>query len=110
MVDKPPALDSNTRDRFGFLPYNRPIEFHGGTLLPLPTFAEAAEWVATYKHKDGFLYPPVVTTQRGSRLPDRAFSTWRCWPEHCRRLFTNSLYMDSRSPSYEWEWEKFAIN
>jgi hypothetical protein len=37
------------------------------------------------------------------------YRTWQSWPEKEQRLITNILYMHSRSPSYEWDWERFMI-
>lgn len=34
---------------------------------------------------------------------------WLSWPEVTRRRFINILYMFSRAPSYEWDWEEFSI-
>jgi hypothetical protein len=39
-----------------------------------------------------------------------AYRTWKSWPDEARLLFTNILYMNSRSPSHEWDWERFTIN
>jgi hypothetical protein len=35
--------------------------------------------------------------------------TWRGWTEEERRLLINALFMHCRAPSYEWDWERFAI-
>jgi len=205
-ANKTMALDGSMQctDRFGYLPHDQTIEFEGGQIVPLDTFLDAATWVAAYAHKDGFLYPPVVTTQLGSPLPgmpwsavedfrwedephtnrpallhhlpssheiglrerpingdlrsnegafllnlaayvfgvrlqfsgwwfdgripiksthniaagpvsisrlfSHGFRVWRHWPEGARLRFTNALYMNSRAPSYEWDWERFAVN
>jgi hypothetical protein len=37
------------------------------------------------------------------------YQTWKTWPEDAKTLITNILYMHSRSPSYEWDWEQFMI-
>lgn len=34
---------------------------------------------------------------------------WRSWIAQEQRLVTNVLYMHCRAPSYEWDWERFAI-
>ncbi len=35
---------------------------------------------------------------------------WQNWPETAKHLFINILYMNSRTPSYQWVWEQFMIN
>lgn len=186
------------RDRFGFLPYKRTIEFEGGKISPLPEFEEISSWIDKYTHEDGFLYPPIVSswmvdpitmkplrkipkTERpahlhrippsheiclsdldihedirkgpGSfivhllaylfgvrlqfyewwvdgRLPIRekamthsvsfskdtvehflshCYRTWRGRSEKEQTLLTNILFMHSRVPSYEWDWERFMV-
>ena len=37
------------------------------------------------------------------------FMMWDSWPLEKQKLMTNVLYMHSRSPSYEWDWEQFMI-
>ncbi|MEM4406590.1 MAG: hypothetical protein QXS68_06045 [Candidatus Methanomethylicaceae archaeon] len=37
------------------------------------------------------------------------YKTWQGWNEREQRLITNVLYMHSRVPSYEWDWERFTI-
>lgn len=37
------------------------------------------------------------------------FVMWDSWPLEKQKLMTNVLYMHSRSPSYEWDWEQFMI-
>lgn len=39
-----------------------------------------------------------------------AYSSWRSWLKPERVRFTNLLYMNSRSDTYEWDWERFTIN
>ncbi|MBM4273334.1 MAG: hypothetical protein FJ134_02575 [Deltaproteobacteria bacterium] len=34
---------------------------------------------------------------------------WKSWNDNERKSFINLLYMHSRSPSYDWEWESFVI-
>jgi len=38
-----------------------------------------------------------------------SYGTWRSWPAEAQKLITNILYMHSRAPSYEWDWEQFII-
>lgn len=37
------------------------------------------------------------------------YRVWQGWPRQEQMLITNVLYMHSRAPSYEWDWERFAI-
>jgi len=45
-----------------------------------------------------------------SRLLSDAYRAWRGWPSRERVRFTNLLYMHVRSATYEWDWERFAVN
>ena len=38
------------------------------------------------------------------------FCVWNNWGVENKQLITNLLYMFSRSPHYEWDWERFAID
>jgi hypothetical protein len=37
------------------------------------------------------------------------YQIWRKWPERNQKLISNLLFMHSRAPSYEWDWERFMI-
>jgi hypothetical protein len=37
------------------------------------------------------------------------YRVWQGWPANERKLITNVLFMHSRAPSYEWDWEQFTI-
>lgn len=52
----------------------------------------------------------AVSSQTASAFLSSAYSTWRGWSDTTRVQFANVLYMNSRSPSYEWLWERFAID
>ena len=52
----------------------------------------------------------VLSPQTTSAFLSSAYSTWKGWAASTRFQFTNVLYMNSRSPSYEWPWERFAID
>jgi len=39
-----------------------------------------------------------------------AYATWKSWQQKEQVRMTNLLYMSSRSPSYEWPWERFTID
>jgi hypothetical protein len=60
---------------------------------------------------------PVKTThgvhvgvQDAAEFVSTAYKTWQMWDGRARKLMTNALYMDARSPCYEWEWEGFTVN
>ncbi len=38
-----------------------------------------------------------------------AVDAWRKWPDEARKRFVNILFMFNRAPSYEWDWEHFAV-
>lgn len=38
------------------------------------------------------------------------FRVWKSWEAENQQLVTNLLYMFSRSPHYEWDWEQFAVD
>jgi hypothetical protein len=39
----------------------------------------------------------------------RCHKMWLGWPKEIQRWMTNLLYMHSRGPMYEWDWESFMI-
>lgn len=39
-----------------------------------------------------------------------SFKEWRAWEAPERKLFTNTLYLHSRSPTHQWDWERFNVN
>ena len=43
-------------------------------------------------------------------LLSHSFGLWKSWDPESQRLITNLLFMFSRSPHYEWEWERFTID
>lgn len=51
----------------------------------------------------------ILEGRRG-HIVSRSYSTWKAWPEEVRTRVTNLLYMNSRSPCYEWPWERFTID
>ena len=61
-----------TSYRFGFLDKQVTYRFTGGEIAPVPEFDAAANWVALYRNKDGFLYPPTGRYQdkEGKPLPN----------------------------------------
>lgn len=53
----------------------------------------------------------VVPTPRSEvAFIAHAYDTWRGWDEEKRRSMINILYLTSRSPCHEWDWERFTIN
>ena len=38
-----------------------------------------------------------------------SYKTWNRWNNENKKLITNILYMHCRAISYEWDWERFAI-
>ncbi|MEK6545681.1 MAG: hypothetical protein AABZ28_04025 [Nitrospinota bacterium] len=38
------------------------------------------------------------------------YNVWKTWDAENQKLIINLLYMFSRSPCYEWEWERFSID
>jgi hypothetical protein len=52
----------------------------------------------------------LTTPQSELLFLSHAYQTWRAWPGQRRRSMTNILYMNSRSPCHEWDWERFTIN
>jgi len=47
---------------FGFLNYPQILAFDGGKIEPVREFEEACAYIDTYANRDGFIYPPEVTT------------------------------------------------
>lgn len=48
------------------------------------------------------------SSQAGNHLSN-AYGIWSAWRESERRRFLNILYMFSRTPAYEWDWEEFLF-
>lgn len=40
---------------------------------------------------------------------DHSYCKWKEWKSERQNLMTNLLFMFSRAPSYEWDWERFTI-
>ena len=51
-----------------------------------------------------------VNKQTESNFFSYSYYTWSQWPKDRRIRFTNILYVNSKAPSYEWDWERFFIN
>jgi hypothetical protein len=50
----------------------------------------------------------ITKTVAGDFL-SHCYQIWRRWPERNQKLVSNLLFMHSRAPSYEWDWERFMI-
>lgn len=51
-----------------------------------------------------------VTGSEATEFVSTAYETWQGWTPRGRIRMTNALYMDARSPCYEWDWEQFTMN
>lgn len=47
---------------FGFLNYPQALEFEGGRIEPVNEFEEGLAYIKAYGNRDGYIYPPEVTT------------------------------------------------
>lgn len=50
-----------------------------------------------------------VTKTGAEDFLSHCYQIWRKWPERKQKLISNLLFMHSRAPSYEWDWERFMI-
>jgi hypothetical protein len=50
-----------------------------------------------------------VTKAVAEDFLSNCYQIWRKWPERNQKLISNLLFMHSRAPSYEWDWERFMI-
>lgn len=55
---------SNTplSELFGFLKHPVTIEFDGGSIEPTDSFQDGLKYIEKYENKDGYIYPPQVTS------------------------------------------------
>lgn len=51
-----------------------------------------------------------ITQQKESDFFSHSYRAWKQWPRDLRIRFTNILYVNSKVPSYEWDWEQFTIS
>lgn len=49
------------------------------------------------------------TKKTAEKFLSHCYQLWKSWPATEQKLITNILYMHSRTPSYEWEWEQFTF-
>ena len=52
------------------------------------------------------IHPTKKTVEK---FLSHCYQLWKGWPATEQKLITNILYMHSRAPSYEWDWEQFMI-
>lgn len=64
--------------------------------MRLPVTKDTRDFFLTYDSANAFL--------------SLGYATWRGWPAETQRRVVNTLYMNSRSPSYEWDWERFTVD
>lgn len=50
------------------------------------------------------------TKETAEHFISKSYNKWLTWNNLTKTLFINLLYMHSRSPSYEWDWERFIID
>jgi hypothetical protein len=50
---------------------------------------------------------PTLPTAEG--FMSHCYKTWTGWPDVTRRRFVSTLFMFNRAPSYQWDWEHFAV-
>jgi hypothetical protein len=68
------ATHMNLIDEFGFLKMDQTIDLSKYTICPIKRYNEQLSNIDEYKHKDGFLYPPIVKTYKfdiKTRKPQR---------------------------------------
>lgn len=51
----------------------------------------------------------ITTKETVESFLSHCHQVWKDWSPEDRRLITNILFMHSRAPSYEWDWERFTI-
>ena len=51
----------------------------------------------------------TVVDQCAQDFLSNSYMTWKSWSNEQRKLMTNILFMHSRAVSYEWDWERFAM-
>jgi hypothetical protein len=49
------------------------------------------------------------TEETAGEFLSHCYKTWKSWPGEDRKRVINVLFMHSRAPSYEWDWERFTI-
>lgn len=50
-----------------------------------------------------------VTKTVAEDFLSHCYQIWQKWPGKKQKLISNLLFMHSRAPSYEWDWEQFMI-
>ena len=49
------------------------------------------------------------TEETAGEFLSHCYKAWKNWSEEERKRITNVLFMHSKAPSYEWDWERFTI-
>jgi len=52
----------------------------------------------------------VPTKDTAEDFLAHCYQAWQGWPAEDRKLINNLLFMHSRAPAYEWDWERFTVN
>jgi hypothetical protein len=52
----------------------------------------------------------ITTPESESKFLSHCYSTWKKWEKTSQRSMINILFMNSKSPCHEWDWERFMIN
>jgi hypothetical protein len=51
----------------------------------------------------------TVSEEKLRKFLEYSLNSFKDWEDSNKSFFINILYMHNRSPSYEWDWERFAI-
>lgn len=51
----------------------------------------------------------AISEENLRKFIEQGLKTFKDWKDCDKKIFINILYMHNRSPTYEWDWERFAI-
>lgn len=51
----------------------------------------------------------TISEENLKKFLEHSLNTFKVWGDAEQKFFINILYMHNRSPSYEWDWERFTI-
>ena len=51
----------------------------------------------------------TISEENLKKFLEHSLNTFEPWQDNDQKFFINILYMHNRSPSYEWDWERFTI-
>jgi len=51
----------------------------------------------------------TISEENLKKFIEYSLNTFKPWQDNDQKFFINILYMHNRSPSYEWDWERFTI-